>query len=215
MGLNQMNAKMNRETWLETMTKDHIIPHFSECGFEFLQALLDQSPTFPISFSTSFIEGTRTAKAIGAFYHSEFSQGGQTHILIHPKIEDSSRVVDVLIHELIHAQMPKDEGHGKEFRSMALKVGLTGKMTATVASDELKVKISKWVKKVGEYPHASFDVSKSRKKQSTRLIKAECRSQNENCGGGKYKVRITRSLIYEFGCPVCPNCGDQMEADLE
>ena len=95
---------------------------------------------------------------------------------------------------------------------MALAVGLTGKMTATIATPELKEKIEKWVKKIGQYPHSSFDVSKS-KKQTTRMIKVMCISDYTECGHGNYKARMSRKLIETFGCPVCPNCGNQMDTE--
>lgn len=202
---------MNRETWLEEMTNRFVIPHFSECGYPYLEF-----STTKIRFSVSFIEGTRSSKknkTIGAHYSHHFSEGGEQHVLIHPSLDEGSRVVDVLIHELIHAQLPIDAGHGKEFREIALKVGLTGKMTATVATPELKKKIDGWVKKVGEYPHSKFDVSKTRKKQTTRMLKVSCFSDNDECGNGKYKARMSRSLIETFGCPVCPNCGYQMDTE--
>lgn len=209
-----MQPAQNRETWLEEMTEKFVIPHFTECGYEYLSM-----STTPIKFSVSFIEGVRSSgkgtKTIGAHYSHHFSTGGEQHILIHPSLENSSKVVGVLIHELIHAQLPIDAGHGKEFRKLALDVGLCGKMTATQETEELKEKIGSWVKKLGEYPHASFDVSKSRKKQTTRMLKAMCMSDNEHCGNGHYKVRMSRSLIENFGAPVCPNCGDQMEVEYK
>jgi len=207
-----MQPAQNRETWLEEMTKQFVIPHFSECGFEYLEF-----SSLPIKFSVSFIEGVRSSgkkmKAIGAHYSHHFSSGGEQHILIHPSLENSNKVVGVLIHELIHAQLPIDAGHGKEFRNIAVKVGLCGKMTATEETEELQEKISSWVKKLGDYPHTSFDVSKSRKKQTTRMLKTMCMSDNEDCGKGHYKTRMSRSLIENFGSPVCPNCGNQMEVD--
>lgn len=206
-----MQHAQNRETWLEEMTNKFVIPHFTECGFEYLEY-----SSVPIKYSVSFIEGVRTkGKTIGAHYSHHFSKGGEQHILIHPSLESSIKVVGVLIHELIHAQLPTDAGHGKEFRNIAVKVGLCGKMTATEETDELKEKIASWVKKVGEYPHKSFDVSKGRKKQTTRMIKAACMNGGSDCGEGKYKVRMSRTLIMEFGEPMCPCCGHQMEADLE
>lgn len=204
-----MRPALNRETWLETMTNEYVIPHFKENGFEYLSL-----STTPIKYSVSFIEGVRTkGKTIGAHYSHHFSTGGEQHILIHPSLENSLKVVGVLIHELIHAQLPTDAGHGKEFRKIALAVGLCGKMTATEETDELKEKMAKWIKKVGEYPHASFDVSKGRKKQTTRMLKTMCMSDNEDCGNGHYKTRMSRSLIEQFGAPLCPNCGYQMEVD--
>ena len=210
-GMIMHTQSINRETWLEKMTNEFVIPHFTECGYPYLEL-----STQPIKFSVSFIEGTRSSKknkTIGAHYSHHFSKGKEQHILIHPSLEDCVRVVDVLIHELIHAQLPIDVGHGKEFRQIALGVGLTGKMTATVATPELKEKIEKWVKKVGEYPHSSFDVSKRTKKQTTRMLKVMCVNDDTDCGNGNYKARMSRKLIEEFGCPVCPNCGYQMDTE--
>ena len=67
--------------------------------------------------------------------------------------------------------------HGKEFRKIALAVGLQGKMTATTESPELKIQIEKWIKEVGKYPHSKVNFE-TRKKQSTRMLKLEC----EHCG---------------------------------
>ncbi len=80
-------------------------------------------------------------------------------------------------------------------------------MTATIASDDLKLKIDEWVQAIGEYPHAKLTLNDSRKKQSTRLIKAEC-----SCG---YNVRMSRKWINEIGTPICPACEIQMTAEGE
>ena len=77
-------------------------------------------------------------------------------------------------------------------------------MTATIATDSLKLKIAEWVKVLGEYPHAILGGENSGgKKQSTRLIKCEC-----ECG---YNVRITRKWLNDLGAPICPSCNIQMQ----
>ena len=202
------------------MTYDHVIPHFTECGFPTLEVMAEQFSDHAFKFSVSFMEGTRSGaknKVIGRHYPASFTKsdkGAFQQILIHPSLEDPVRVVGVLIHELIHAQLPTDAGHGKEFREIALKVGLCGKMTATQETPELQEKIKGWVKIVGDYPHSSFDhPAKERKKQTTRMVKVACYSEGYECGNGNYKVRMSRSLIQKFGCPICPNCGNQMWLD--
>jgi len=92
--------------------------------------------------------------------------------------------------------------HGKEFRKMALAVGLTGKMTATTESPELKIQIEKWIAELGEYPHAKMTLNDSRKKQSTRLLKLEC----THCG---FICRASNGAINNFGLPT--HCGEDME----
>jgi predicted SprT family Zn-dependent metalloprotease len=217
-----IDQSMNRETWLERMCYEFVIPHFSECGYPELDVMANYMDGQKFQFSTSFIEGTRTSKAIGVHYQSSCSSNGFTqNIMIHPKLHDSVQVVGVLIHECVHAMLEghltKDlkpiKPHGKEFRAVALKVGLTGKMTATTESDELKKKIKKWVGVLGEYPHIAMDVNKSgRKKQTTRMIKVQCESGFGDCSG-TYKVRMSRTLIMKYGEPICPCCQFPMMAE--
>jgi hypothetical protein len=81
-------------------------------------------------------------------------------------------------------------------------VGLVGPMKATVAGPALTLKLRALLREVGDYPHAGLKLGEGIKKQSTRLIKAECPS----CG---YLIRLTQRWI-AVGLPTCP-CGSKME----
>jgi hypothetical protein len=128
--------------------------------------------------------------------------------------EQSSRVADILLHEMIHTVFPHD-GHKGGFRTLAKAVGLEGKMTATIASDALKQRIDKEVLKVlGRYPHKEVKlVPRGKRGKGSRLIKCECTS----CG---CVIRLTRKWIQRateihgeaaITCPIDPfNC-DIME----
>lgn len=174
----------NRETWLNTITALYIRPHFQAKGY----SIPDN-----IRMSCSL---TGRKKAIGIIYSSEASEDSTHEIFISPTISDSSRVVDILIHELAHAVVGLHNGHNKTFGKCVNAVGLTGKLTATTASEELKQTIAQWLTVVGEYPHATLSNS-GIKKQGTRLIKCECAS----CG---YTVRLAKKWL-DIGSPRCPN----------
>lgn len=188
---------MNRETWLNEITQKYLKDHFNNAGY-----------TIPanIRMSCSLTSGRGAKnKAIGLCF-SDLASDDNTHeIFISPSIDDSIRVVDILIHEIIHATIGLKEGHGKNFRKCAIALGLTGKMTATIASPELKEKIKTWVNDMGLYPHAKLNSTSNSggKKQSTRLIKCQC-----ECG---YNIRITRKWLNELGAPICPACNIQMQ----
>ena len=122
-----------------------------------------------------------------------------------PNQDDSLRVLDVLVHELIHAIDDCQSGHGAPFRRIALAVGLTGKMTATVASPELEEKLKVILEKLGEYPHAKIQAVK--KKQSTRMIKHVC--ENE-CGAIIYASRKQS----EENPMMCANCTTESEEPI-
>ena len=90
---------------------------------------------------------------ISGYYPQE-----EHEILISNTIDNGFDAIDVLIHEVCHAiqfHLYGDEvrPHGKEFKVIAEAVGLTGKMTRASANHELGIKIKKWEKEIGVYPH--------------------------------------------------------------
>jgi hypothetical protein len=87
---------------------------------------------------------------------------------------------------------------------MAIAVGLEGKMTATTESPELKIQIEKWVKELGEYPHAKMTLNDSRRKQTTRMNKLICM----NCG---FIARASTGAVNNFGLP--EHCNQEMIVD--
>jgi len=188
---------MNRETWLNKITDQFLKDHFNDAGYTIPQNVR-------MSCSLTSGRGAKN-KAIGLCFSDRASEDQTHEIFISPSIADSLRVVDILIHELIHATIGLKEGHGKNFRKCAIALGLTGKMTATISTDQLKEKIKSWVAVMGQYPHAVLNSTDNSggKKQSTRLIKCQC-----ECG---YNIRITRKWLNDTGAPICPACHTQMQ----
>lgn len=177
----------NRETWLNLITDKHIRPFFQAKGY-----------TIPakVRMSCAFTSSGSRGKSIGECWNDKNSQDQTFEIFITPKISDSSRVVDILIHELVHATVGIKAGHKKPFANCAKAVGLEGKMTATTATEWLKAIISQWVADLGEYPHATLTES-GKKKQTTRMIKCVC----GQCG---YTVRLAKKWL-DVATPDCPN----------
>lgn len=143
-------------------------------------------------------------KTLGQHWPPEASADNKSQIFISPWLEnkDVMGVLPVLIHEVVHAVVGNDAKHGKVFRKCAEAVGLEGKMTSTVAGEELMEKISKWQTVLGEYPHGKLDPKKSPvKKQTTRMIKMEC----SECG---YVARTSRKWLEEVGAAHCPAHGE-------
>ena len=105
--------------------------------------------------------------------------------------EQTSRVADILLHEMIHTVFPYD-GHKGGFRTLAKAAGLEGKMTATIASKALNERINKEVIKVlGRYPHKEVKlIPRGKRGKGSRLILCEC----PDCG---IKLRLSRKWIDE------------------
>lgn len=147
------------------------------------------------------------AKAIGQCWDPEVSADGTTHLFICPTQADPMRVLDILLHELIHAAVGIKEGHKGMFKKLAKEFGLEGKMTATTVTpgSELHRQLAKIQTSLGKYPHAPMQ-KKAPKKGSggsgwVRLVSPE---------DDTYKVVISPKVLEAHGAPQDP-WGNEME----
>lgn len=184
---------MTREEWLNEALHQYIAPLLARHG-----ATVPQD----CRVSVGFPGGGSARKCIGECWPRVRSSKGVNEIFINPSITDNPvKALDVLIHEAIHAADDCKSGHKGFFRKVAKAVGLTGKMTSTVAGPQLLAWITGTLNRLPVIEHARLDLS-GRRKQSTRMLKLEC----TNCG---YTVRTTQKWI-EVGLPTCC-CGSDME----
>lgn len=145
------------------------------------------------------------ANSIGWCWHSESSADGVNELQVSPEKDDPVEVLAVLLHEMAHASDNGASKHTGYFRRTALALGLTGKMTATVAGDELEQELRVLAEKLGPYPHAALNPSTTHVgKQTTRMLKVICPDDG-------YTLRATRKWL-DIGLPSCP-CGAQMEEE--
>jgi hypothetical protein len=179
-----------REQWLNAFV-DASRPVFSALGYSVPRNL---------RVSVGFPSSGRKGKAIGECWSSVCSADGTFEIFIHPTQDAPARVCDVLTHEVCHAVVGLEAGHGKAFKQCATSLGLGGKMTATIATDAWHSWADPILECLGPMPHAALDTRVGGKpKQSTRMLKAQC-----ECG---LTFRVSRA--YAFRCTTCPDpdCG--------
>lgn len=153
----------------------------------------------------------RKNSVIGQCWSPEVAADAVSHVFISPVLDDSIRVLDVLAHELVHAvnfAAGDACGHKGAFVRIAKAIGLTGKMTATVAGDDLKEHLTAIAEDLGDYPHGALMAgapgADGPKKQGTRMLKVVCAEDED------YKVRMTRKMIDDYGVPKCPCHGEPM-----
>lgn len=134
------------------------------------------------------------SQCIGQCWNATASKDQTIEIMVSPVLDEPLRVLGVLAHELIHAAVGPEVGHKGAFRRLATALGLIGKMTATQEGPAFLELVAPILEHLGPYPHAALD-ARGRKKQTTRLIKAEC----PECG---YTVRVTTKWL-DIGPPRC------------
>lgn len=182
-----------REQWLLDAVK-LMAPLFAQHGYKV--------PPVRVACGWPSIKAlSAKSRRIGECWAAKAAKDGVSQIFISPWLaepSDPQGILPTLVHEVVHAVVGNKEGHNAVFGKCARAVGLEGKLTATNAGEALVEQCKQWAAKLGEYPHAQLDNLKSpRKKQTTRLVKAEC-----ECG---YNVRITRKWLDDVGAPLCPH----------
>lgn len=160
--------------------------------------------------SVGFPGGGSSKGVVGECWNGTQSADGTGHIFISPIVSDTLQVLGILVHKLVHAINHKngENGHGKVFSAIARPLGLTGKMTATVAGPELTAYLTGYIASVlGEFPHAALVRSAAAsKKRSGRYLKLVCANGND------FEVRMSAARLNVYGAPKCPCCDEPMEA---
>lgn len=191
-----------RESWLIEAVK-HLALWFED---------LEDATLPPIQVSVGVQPGANTLATCFKPAEDPEDENYAANIFVTPALdpEEPTRLLDILLHEMVHAanHYAGTNGHGKEFGALARPLGLTGKMTATVASEELKERLEPIAETLGPFPHKVLNPfamglgPSGKPKQKARMLKCACESCN-------YTVRLARKWI-EVAIPVCPNvdCGN-------
>jgi hypothetical protein len=216
-----------REEWLQAAA-DQIVDVYAEIA-------PDDFPGVPrVRVGVGFPSAGKRSK-VGAECWSTTVSGDKTHeIIMRIEITDPARVLDILAHELAHAVDDNESGHKGRFGRLARAFGLTGPLTATTASDDLRETLTQWVRwTLGAYPMATFGTTgigitpgqpgtqdgpivkssgpRGGKPQGTRMIKRWCDTAEDGSPAGcGYSVRLTQKWL-DVATPRCPNTSCKRE----
>lgn len=186
-------SSMARQHWLEEAT-GALRPLFADKGH-------DVPDTLRVSLGFPF--GSR--KAIGQCWSAQASSDTHSEVFVSPVLDDGGQIVATLAHEMVHASVGLEAKHGPVFKRCAVSIGLTGKMTATVAGPALQDWTASLLNRIGPYPCGRLSPADlGRKKQTTRMLKVACAS----CG---YTARVSGKWLEGSGAPFCPDDHGQME----
>lgn len=183
-----------RETWLQAAVAK-------------LNPLLkEQNVEMPEKWQVScgFPKGGQ--KAIGQCWDPTCTEDGTVHMFICPSLQKATKVLDVLLHEMIHAAVGLECGHKKAFRRVATAIGLEGKMTATFVSEDnpLFARLDEIARAIGPYPHSAL----TRRRAAARPP-AGGWVKLESINDPTYILRISPRALEEHGVP-CDFNGDAM-----
>ncbi len=148
---------------------------------------------------TGTVPGTKgtSLKTLGIYVPAHMHADRVPSIYTSPLVGNQVRLLDVLVHEGIHAIRPT-AGHKVEFGKIARAVGLEGKLTATFAGRKLRARLEQISDELGPRPHSPIDVTK-RTIQKTYMVKASCPSCDRFVRGTLSQLAALR--------PMCGPCG--------
>ncbi len=181
-----MRTMETREAWLLEAC-EHLRPVLRDAGVE--------CP--PVSVSMGFPKGGRgRGRSIGQCWPEQAAADGRPAIFVSPVLVNAERILDVLLHELVHAGVGTSCGHRGKFVTVARACGLVGPPTATSAGPELSRRLNAIAQTLGPLPHAALSVVEE-PKQTTRLRLWQC-----DC---EVKVRVASD---QFDA-TCNRCGSR------
>jgi len=180
---------LTREAWL-LFAVGHIAPIFNEAGYSVPR----------VRVACAIPATSKRGSAVGQCWPTTRSEDLVNEIYISPVHSDPVEVLDTLTHELVHAVDDCQHRHGKEFKVIALAVGLQGKMREASAGPQLRLRLQSIATvmstELGPYPHAKLSVGGAMYESSRKPARAEC----PRC---KFKVSMLRNHL-KIGPPICP-----------
>lgn len=185
---------MNREAWLRS-------------AYALLRKeLLPEAPV-NVAISWSFPSKGATAarkRRIGECWSKNGIGGkveGDRVVLVSPTIKDELTILDTLLHEAVHASLPANVGHRRQFSQLAKRVGLLKPWTSTKRGPELEVKLQTMLERLPKWPGGHLI---PHTQQVSRQLKAEC-----NCGR---ILRMSKKVAAE-GAILCGLCNSAFELE--
>ena len=186
-----MKQYQTRESWLLAAV-DALRPLFKSQGHLIPNA---------IQVSCGFASTGLKSHHIGQCWSSQSSQNNINQVFVSPTLGDPVEVLDTLVHELVHAVDDCKHKHGKEFKKIALSLGLKGPMRSAGAGPDLKLKLHELATQLGPYPHSQLMVRRVRRVSASRP-RAKCKQ----CG---FEVPMLKKFL-EYGPPLCPQHRTEM-----
>ncbi len=189
------------EAWLRAAV-DGLRPDFEGVG-----------KTLPAKLRGNFgftAHGSKKTGISGQYYDGGASTDKIPKLIIRCNTDDPVAILEAVAHQCCHAAVGVQEGHGKAFREVALRIGLEPPMRTSKAGKRLSERLHALAAELGPFPNARLNfettgadgkekrVADRPKKQDARMLKAECLVSG--CG---YCVRTTAKWL-RIGLPLCP-----------
>ncbi len=187
-----------RESWLSALVRE-LHEHIFSNPENNHGRVFEKLPKHRIA--CSFPGGGSARARIGECWDPVASADGTTEMIVSPVQDDVMGVVETVAHEMCHMYLGCAVGHRAPFKRLIIAIGneYHGKGYTSVG-ERFAATVQPILAKLGPYPHAKINL-RNKKKQTTRMIKAEC----DTCG---FVFRTTGKWLEQAPELRCPdvNC---------
>jgi hypothetical protein len=169
--------------------------------------------TLPAAMRCNFgftSHGSKKTGITGQYYDGGASADTIPKLIIRCNTDDPVAILEAVVHQCVHAVVGVQEGHGKAFRELALRIGLEPPMRTSKAGKRLRDRLHALSAELGPFPNARLNfettgadgkekrVADQPKTQENRQLKVECLVAG--CG---YCARAAAKWL-RIGMPLCP-----------
>ena len=218
------NEHITREAWLEAAIET-LRPRFQTVGY-----LLPDQVRVSVGWAVSFRGENSSILALTV--SRKITKDDVYQIYVTPEEDRASDVLGYLVHELTHVAVGTDAGHGPDFKTCALAVGLDGKMTQALPGIVLAAELVALAETLGDYPHRKVDLELAKtpapvpagsnvpafpipdvpaprwtsgpRTQTNRQLLVKCREAHSDPSLDGYQVRTSATWL-DRGAPQCPD----------
>jgi hypothetical protein len=150
----------------------------------------------------------------GEFWDGVTTSNEIPRLIVRCHTADIDAIMDSLAHQVAHAAVGAEAGHGKAFRDFALRWGLEGKMREAAPGEKLRRCLHDIAESLGPFPRGALAFEKySANGEERRVVDVSDRQKNRQlkamCLEDEYIVRVSAQNLRR-GVPVCPLCQKPM-----
>ena len=195
------------EAWLRAAV-DGLRPDFEAIG-----------KTLPAAMRCNFgftSHGSKKTGITGQYYDGGASTDTIPKLIIRCNTDDPAAILEAVVHQCVHAVVGVEEGHGKAFREVALRIGLEPPMRTSKAGKRLSERLHALSAELGPFPECPPEFRDDRRRRQGKARRGSAEDAGKPpaeggmpCRGYDYCARARPSGCGS-ACRCCPVDRDPM-----
>lgn len=161
----------------------------------------DELPAFRVSIGFPPDVRSESGNVLGVTVAPEAVSDRVAEVYISPEDADTAKMLNTLLHNLVHVLVGTKQGHRGRFAEVATRLGFEGSMTDATPSTELGVDLLLWAAELGAYPGGQVNIPSRARRSTPRPVLVGADGQAVRITSGRARQGNRNVTI------ICPSCG--------